>query len=150
MQLGSGTFDATLGLTYKGNTESWSWGIQQLNTFRTGKNSEGYRFGNLHELNSWLAYNISNSFSTSIRLSGSTLGKIKGEDADLNPMMVTTADKNNYGGEKVISALGINFLPLNSKLLIGIEAGIPLYQNYNGIFMDEEFVINTAIKYTIF
>ena len=150
MQLGSGTFDATLGFTYKGNTESWSWGIQQLNTFRIGENSEGYRFGNVYELNSWLAYLVSNNVSTSFRLSGSTTGKIKGQDPDLNPMMVPTASTNNYGGEIVRSALGFNFLVPSAKLVIGLEAGIPLYQNYNGIFMDEKFTLNSAIKYTIF
>ncbi len=149
MQLGSGTVDATLGFTYKGNTESWSWGIQQLNTFRIGKNNEDYRLGNGHELNSWLAYSISNSFSTSIRLSGSTHGKIKGEDTDLNPMMVPTANTNNYGGEMVESAVGFNFLVPNTKFLLSIEAGIPIYQNYNGVFMDQGFNLKSSIKYSV-
>lgn len=149
MQLGSGTFDATLGVTYKGNSESWSWGIQLLNTFRTGKNNEDYRLGNLHELNTWLSYGVSDNFSTSLRLSGSSTGKIKGEDPELNPMMVTTTNTSNYGGELMRSALGINFLVPNTKLLFCIEAALPLYQNYNGVFMDENFSLNTAIKYTI-
>jgi len=149
MQLGSGTFDATLGLTYKGSAESWSWGIQQLNTFRIGKNDEDYRLGNIHELNSWLAYGFSNSFSTSIRLSASTLGKIKGTDTDLNPMMMTTANTNNYGGEMFESAIGINFLVPKTKFLLSIEAGIPIYQNYNGIFMDQGFNLKSSIKYSV-
>lgn len=149
MQLGSGTFDVTLGATYKGNSGFWTWGVQQLNTLRTGKNKERYRLGNVFQVNSWLSYSLSNNFSTSLRISADTLGKIKGTDPDLNPMMVSTADTDNYGGEKIRSALGLNFLIPNSRFLISLEAGIPIYQNYNGIFMDEQFSINSAIKYTI-
>jgi hypothetical protein len=149
MQLGSGTFDLTLGGTYKWETTNWSWGIQQLNTLRTGENNEGYRLGNLHELNLWSSYGICDSFSSSIRISANTLGSIKGSDDDLNPMMVPTANTSNYGGEKISSSFGINYMIANTGLLLCVEAGIPLYQNYNGIFMNDKFTINSSIKHTI-
>ena len=149
MQLGSGTFDFLLGATYKGMSENWSWGIQPLSIIRTGDNSEKYRLGNQFEINSWMAYNINNNISSSIRLSGQTVGKIKGEDPQLNPMMAPTANKNNYGGETVNSAVGLNFLVPNINLLFGVEVEAPLYQNYNGIFMDEKWGVNSTIKYII-
>ena len=30
------------------------------------------------------------------------------------------------------------------------EMGTPFYQNYNGIFMDEDLTINATLRYTIF
>jgi len=149
MQLGSGTFDVTLGGTLKGNINDFTWGVQPLATIRTGENSEDYRFGNLYELNSWLGYGFSKTISTSLRISGSTEDEIHNADPELNPMMVTTADTNNYGGEIVRGALGVNVLLLKNKLVLSAEVVSPLYQNYNGIFMNEKTTMNAAIKYTI-
>ncbi len=149
MQLGSGTFDVMLGGTLKGNGAKFAWGVQQLNTFRTGTNNQEYRFGNLHELHSWLGYGISKKLSASIRLSGSSEGEISGADPELNPMMVTTADTENYGGELLRGAVGFNMLLANNKLVLGGELGAPLYQNYNGIFMNEELSFNIGLKYSL-
>tara|TARA_R110002051_G_scaffold7699_2_gene34183 strand:- start:14334 stop:15617 length:1284 start_codon:yes stop_codon:yes gene_type:complete len=148
MQLGSGTFDVTIGATLKGNTDNLSWGIQQLNTIRTGRNSEDYRFGNLYELNLWGAYSFVPQFSTSLRVQGTSEGTITGIDSELNPMMVTTASTNNYGGEILRSYIGFNGL-INNNLSLGIEIGLPLYQKYNGIFMNETLTINAGVKYSI-
>ena len=149
MQLGTGTFDITIGATFKGEGSKLSYGIQQLNTFRTGENSEGYRFGNLHELNTWLSYGFNESLSSSLRLSGSTLGSLKGMDPELNPMMVTTADPANYGGDIIRGGLGLNALIANNSLILGLEVYTPIYQNYNGIQMDEKWGLSASARYTI-
>ncbi|MFS4456036.1 nitrous oxide reductase accessory protein NosL [Maribacter sp. 2304DJ31-5] len=149
MQLGSGTFDITIGGTLKGTIADFSWGIQQLNTFRTGGNSQGYRFGNLHELHIWGAYALSQKVSASLRTSGSSEGRITGVDPELNPMMVTTVDPDNYGGELLRGAIGINILLAKNKLVLGTELGTPLYQNYNGIFMNETVNFSGSLKYTL-
>lgn len=148
MQLGSGTFDATIGATIKGNTDKLSWGIQQLNTIRTGRNNEDYRFGNLYELNLWGAYAFVPQFSTSLRIQGTSEGTITGIDSELNPMTVTTASTNNYGGEILRSYVGFNGLVYN-KLSLGTEIGLPLYQKYHGIFMNETVTVNAGVKYSI-
>lgn len=150
MQLGTGTFDITLGGTLKGNCGDFSWGVQQLNTFRTGTNNEGYRFGNLYKLNTWAGYALSNHIGVSARLSGSTENEINGMDSELNPMMVTTADTRNYGGERVWGGAGFNIGLVKNTLVLGAEISFPLYQNFNGIFMDSDYTLNTCVKYTIF
>ena len=43
MQLGSGTWDPSLGLTYRGQLEKLSLGWQVNGLLRTGKNKNGYR-----------------------------------------------------------------------------------------------------------
>ncbi len=149
MQLGSGTVDFTLGATLKGEKDNFSWGIQQLNTFRFGKNSEDYRFGNLHELNTWLGYEVSSAIGFLARVSGSTQATIDGVDTDLNPMMAPTANPTNYGGENIIGGVGTNILLAQSKLILGLEITAPLYQNYNGIFMNTDYTFNACIKYNI-
>lgn len=148
MQLGSGTFDFIIGATLKGKLDNWTWGAQQLNTIRTGKNSENYRFGNLYQLNLWSAYSLTPKYSISVRLQGTSKGTISGNDTDLNPMMVTTADTNNYGGKIVKTHVGFNGLLFN-KLLFGLEIGVPIYQKYNNFSMNETLTINGGIKYSI-
>ncbi len=154
MQLGSGTFDVTLGATYKQNFTRTSWGTQFLNTFRTGKNSEGYRFGNITHLNIWGACKLSKNFSVSSRVLGILEGKLKGIDSDLNPMMVTTANINNYGSNKIKTFIGLNMaFPQTSSLnnfRFGIEAGVPIYEDYNGIQMNENLNLNFGVKYNVF
>ena len=149
MQLGTGTFDLTLGATFKRNFSKLAWGIQQLNTFSTGHNSEGYRFGNMHELHSWLGYNISNKIGVNARISGSTQASISGMDKELNPMMVPTANPANYGGELVSGGLGSNILIAKGKLILAVELNAPLYQNYNGIFMNTDYTVNAGIRYNV-
>ena len=149
MQLGTGTFDITIGATFKGEGSRLSYGIQQLNTFRTGENSEGYRFGNLHELNTWLSFGFTEHLSSSIRISGSTQGTLKGMDPELNPMMVTTADPANYGGDLIRGGLGLNALIANNNLILGLEVNTPLYQNYNGIQMNEKWGLGASVRYNI-
>lgn len=154
MQLGSGTFDVTLGATLKGNCINTSYGTQFLSTFRTGENSEGYRFGNLYQLNIWGAYKLSSNFSLSGRIFGVSEGKLKGMDNDLDPMVVTTANTNNYGRDKIKTYIGVNIaFPEPSSLKdfrFGCEAGAPIYENYNGIQMNENLSLNFGVKYNLF
>lgn len=154
MQLGSGTFDMTLGATYKINYTNTSFGTQFLSILRTGKNSEGYRFGNIAQLNLWGAYKLSKNFSISGRILGIMEGKLKGIDSDLNPMMVTTANIANYGSNKIKTYVGMNVsFPKTSSLKdlrFGIEAGTPIYEDYNGIQMDENLTLNFGVKYNLF
>ena len=151
MQLGSGTFDLCLGGTYKENYDVWSWGVQSINTIRTGKNSEDYRFGNLYELHLWGAYPVWDFLSISGRLTGSVEGKLSGADTELNPMMVPTADTANFGNEKIRALGGVNIsFPASSKLKdlrVGVEAGAPIYENYNGVQMDEDLNLVIGVKY---
>ena len=153
MQLGSGTLDFTFGGTYKETYDSFSWGTQGLGTFRTGTNSEDYRFGNVYQLNLWAAYFATQNISLSARFLGVIEDKISGADPQLNPMMVTTANVNNYGSDKIKSFLGINMsFPESSslnKLRFGLEAGMPIYEDYNGIQMDENLSFQLGLKYEV-
>jgi nitrous oxide reductase accessory protein NosL len=153
MQLGSGTVDFTLGATYKQSHQCSSWGLQFLGTLRTGKNSQDYRFGNNYQLNLWGAYCISQNFSLSARFLGVTEDKIVGADPQLNPMIVTTANTDNYGNNKIKSFAGLNVsFPETSglkNLRLGIEAGVPIYEHYKGIQMDEDLSFSVGLNYTL-
>lgn len=153
MQLGSGTFDYSLGVTFKRNFTVGSIGTQVMGTFRTGKNSEGYRFGNQLQINVWGAYALNSNISLSGRVQGITEGKINGNDKELNPETVTTSNTDNYGCKGLKSFVGFNISfskdSFFNRFRLGAEVGAPFYENYAGIQMNENIHINAGIKYNI-
>jgi nitrous oxide reductase accessory protein NosL len=149
MQLGTGTYDATLGGTLRGSTKTSSWGIQHLSTFRIGNNSQGYNFGNQHQLNIWGTWMMAPKVSSSLRLNGFISEAIKGKDAELMPMMVPTANGANYQRQLVRVYGGINSLTLSKSIMATAEVGFPILQNNAGIFMNESLSLNTGLRFIL-
>ncbi len=122
MQIGSGTFDLMPGITYLGQTGSWSWGAQGMGTIRLGRNAQNYRLGNQLSMTAWGAKKWSKSISTSLRLKGRILGNNTGEDPrlapgnQLTPPLIPTVDPDLRGGSRVDLSVGINFLAHNGFL----------------------------------
>lgn len=102
MQLGSGTFDYSLGGTFKITLNKTSLGSQLITTIRSGMSNNGYRWGNQVQVNIWGAYLITNNVSFSTRIIGTKEGMINGNDDELGPMMIPTANASNYGGQLFI------------------------------------------------
>lgn len=151
MQIGSGTFDTKLGLTYVGTGMSISWGSQLNGIIRFGENSNDYRMGNNLSLNNWLSVKAFDWLSLSGRLEGGVVGDITGANPDLSPMMVTTANTDNYGGTYVNSGLGFNTYVLNGALKdlqFGFEVELPLSQNVNGIQLEQKEMYTVGLLYT--
>ncbi len=151
MQVGSGTFDPNLALTYLGQKESISWGSQLKGVFRFGENDRDYRYGNRYSLNNWLAVKAANWISLSARLEGLIVSEIEGADPNLNPMMVITADTNNSGGTYVNSGIGINTYiskGVLKNLRFGFEFGYPLYQDLNGIQLKTKETLTFGTQYS--
>jgi hypothetical protein len=134
MQLGSGTWDILPVLNYIHQNDRISWSTQASAVIRTGYNSIGYKLGNEVTWNNWFAFQWNRHFSSSVRLETNVSGTIKAYDPTFNYVYYEPAtNPKNYGGQHVNGYIGTNFfLPsfLNSK--IGVEYGIPIYQNLNG------------------
>lgn len=146
MQLGSGTFDTELGLTYVGNREGVSWGHQLKGLFRLGENSNEYTLGNQYILENWVSIKTAKWMSVSARLEGLITNEISGENPDLNPMMSLTADAANSGGTFVNGGFGVNAY-LFDDLQLGAEYELPLYQDLNGIQLKQQHTITVGALY---
>lgn len=134
MQLGSGTWDFRPGVTFLGQKGDFSWGSQLLGTVRLGENSEDYALGNDITGTIWGALRLSDSLSTSLRLSGTSWGDIDGRDLRIMGP-VPTADPAIQGGERIDLFYGVNYLFQNGALKghrLAVEAGKPLYQDLDG------------------
>lgn len=152
MQIGSGTFDTNLGVTYLGQTETVSWGSQLNTTLRFGENSDDYTFGNQLSFNNWFAVKTTDWLSFSARLEGKIVGKISGANPNLTPMMVTTADVANSGGTYLNGGLGFNlYVPKGSfkDLRLGFELASPLHQKPNGIQLQLSETVTIGLQYAL-
>ena len=152
MQTGTGTFSVLPGITYTGNGRSYFWGTQLSSDIKTGRNSSGYKWGNELGMTGWLARNWNDWLSSSIRISGRATGKIKGFDREIAIFRTSDpdADVNNSGGQRINAYVGINFVIPSGILTgnrIGLEYGLPVYQNLNGIQMSSKGLINAGWQY---
>ena len=152
MQIGSGTFDTNLGVTYLGQNEQVSWGSQLSTTLRFGTNSDDYALGNKLSFNNWFAVKTTDWLSFSARLEGKFVNKIRGVNSNLMPMMVTTADTDNSGGTYMNGGLGFNLLAPKGTLKdlrLGFEYATPLYQKPNGIQLKNQETITIGLQYAM-
>jgi len=154
MQLGSGTYDLKPALTYNAISDDakWNWGAQAMYTWHTADNKNDWRYGDSIRVTSWIQRALG-PFSSWLRLGYSDTGRINGEDPEIkkildpNPEMgasMPDADPDNYGGQRLDGLLGISFA--KGPFSIGIEAGLPLYQNLNGLQMKTDWVLNAGIQ----
>jgi hypothetical protein len=151
MQLGSGTLDARLAITYLGQADIISWGSQLKSIIRFGENERDYRYGNTLSLNNWVGWKATDWLSASIRLEGLIVGEIDGADPNLNPMMVVTADTANSGGTYINGGFGINtYIPEGQlkNLRIGIEFAIPFYQDVSGVQLKTKELLTLGTQYS--
>lgn len=132
MQLGSGTYGLLTGLTYAKYMDLISLGSQLSTTVNIGRNSSGYRKGNVGKLASWVAANVTPNMSTSLRLTVDHSGEYEGRDRALNPNMVPTADVKNQGRTTVTPSVGVN-VKLHYGHRLAYEYGMPVYEKVNGI-----------------
>jgi hypothetical protein len=150
MQLGSGTWDLLPGLTYLGQAGNWGWGAQGVAVIRMGENDQGYALGNALQSSAWGARRLAKSISLSGRVVGTGWRNIEGEDADLNPMMVPTADPSLRRGYRWDAALGANYLATGGYFKghrLAVEFMLPFYQDLEGPQLETDWSIIAGWQY---
>lgn len=148
MQLGSGSWGIAPSLTFKQHHGNWSFGAQTSAKIFLDDNDEGYRLGNKFEFTTWAAAPINEQFSVSIRSTFSDWGNIDGEDNDLRPLPVPTADPNLRGGSKLDLSLGLNFFESGSKTSAGLEIGKTIWQDLDGPQLGSDYWITAGIRFS--
>lgn len=140
MQLGSGTYDFLPSLTYTSSNEFVSWGAQASATIRTGESDESYTLGDRFATTAWLAKDLSEKISVSLRFNYQDWGQIDGANDALNPLMIQTADTSLQGGERLDGSLGVNYLFDNGHRL-AFEYAVPVSQDLNGPQLETDSVL---------
>jgi len=146
MQLGSGSYELTLGTSYIKMLGKNSWGNKADVVVRLNDNDRDYKLGSSIELSSWYSHALNDKNTLSVRLKLLNWGNISGEDADINPMVVPTADANLRAGSRADVLLGYNF-QLTNATLIGLEIGAPVYQNLDGPQLETDLTLQAGVQY---
>lgn len=135
MQLGSGTIDPMLTLSYLKSFGKIYFSSQINTIVRAYKNKLGYRLGNEYTLNNWLGWQISKPISISIRMENTLIDKIIGSDSELDLNKEVAANSVNSGGFRNLIFAGLSIQPKNNvidRFKLSCEFGIPVYQRLNG------------------
>lgn len=151
MQVGSGTYNLMPGITYLGQqvNGNYSWGAQAMATIHTSTNDEGYRRGDKLQLTSWLARLLSENTSGSIRLTAQSWDGIEGQDNELNPAMVQTANPALLSGKRADLSLGLNVKVPGTGHRFAIEVGKPVWQDLDGPQLETDMLVTAGWQWAL-
>lgn len=144
MQLGSGSVDLLPGISYLYQKDQLAAGTTLSAIYRSHYNSVGYKLGNEANLNGWIAYQWISLISSSLRIEGTITEHIQGYDPQLYTYIEPSTNPANYGGKRIHAFLGssLHFKGILKNNRLGVEYGLPLYQNLNGIQLKQQFACN--------
>lgn len=153
MQLGTGTYDLLPSITYLNQpSDLWSWGAQANGRIHLGENNQGYSFGDSIGATSWIARNVTDWSSLSLRVGAKSWKGISGDtDKSVNtammPNMSSAADPKNLGGTRLDAGLGLNLWHPTSGFRVAAEFSVPLYQNLNGPQLGQDWTLTIGTQY---
>lgn len=152
MQLGSGTVDLKPALTcnFLSTDAMWNWGGQASYTYHIGHNGNGYSLGDSAKVTGWLQRALGPAAAW-LRLAYSYTDRIDGRDPEidklLDPVMgapTPDADPDNYGGHRLDGFVGASLKA--GPVSIGVEAGIPFYQDLNGLQLKNDWYLTAGVQ----
>ena len=148
MQTGSGTYSAIPSISYNYLIGAWTFGSFVQGTFRSAKNDNAYKFGNIYISSIWIGRNITQNFSLYIRGSAQKWENITGSDPKLDYRMDPQNDPARQGGIRYDGLIGIT-INLWSDLNIALEGGVPVYQHLNGPQVGTTQIFNFKVNKTL-
>ena len=78
-------------------------------------------------------------------------GNIDGQDDDLNPAMVPTADPDRRGGKRIDALFGVA-LEGQSGWVKGhrleVEVGLPIYQHLDGPQLETDWIVTAGWRFS--
>jgi hypothetical protein len=152
MQLGSGTFDPSIGLLYQASESPWWWGVNGVYTARLYDNKRDYRLGNEFRLDGYAMYQFRPDWLVQAQLNGHYQSDIDGEMDQFsdgrsghvvpgNPVSPATTplwDTRNYGGTQLFATLGVQWQPAPLHI-IDFNVGLPVYRDLNGPQLETDY-----------
>jgi len=152
MQLGSGTFDPSVGLLYQGSSSPWWWGVNGVYTARLYDNKRDYHLGDEFRLDGYAMYQFKPNWLVQAQLNGEYKGEIDGEmDAFADgssghvkqgfpntPAATPLWETDAYGGTKLFATVGVQWQPAPLHV-IDFNIGLPVYQNLNGPQLESDY-----------
>lgn len=135
MQLGSGTWDFPIALSYR-LTGAHDVRVDVAANIRTGQNDRHYRLGNRYSVKAKYQRPISDSVNVALGVELSHTDRIHGADESLLvatafPYPAGTTNPDMYGGRKALASVGFAW-QYSADMNLSVEFAKPLYQHLNG------------------
>ena len=150
MQLGSGTWDLPLFMSFRKYEAAWDWGVDASYTLRTGKNDRDYRLGDKASIGGWLIWKGASVVRPGIRLDYRWQGDIDGEDASLRvpnpafPYPAPVTNPNAFGGDQVDLTVFVR-APFADSWYVEAAYSQPIYLDLSGPQTSEKFHFSIEI-----
>lgn len=147
MRLGSGTFDARPGVTYKSYGCNHSMGLQYQTDLPLGKNYRGYREGAEHRLNWWVTRLLGprKKMALSFRTEALWRDAFVGFDTDFGraPTLINTIRPDMRGGEWINLGYGFMYqMPKGGRW--NVEVTHPVYQSLRGVQLETDLMATAS------
>jgi hypothetical protein len=148
-QLGTGTVDGLIGLTYIGAYKRFTWGAAWNLRLPLDYNSHGYKYGALDEQTAWGGYQLQPGTFVTLRVDFTQQAHIDGRDPVITGFG-EPADPTYHGGN-LLSLVGGVVMDGEHFGLPGafgkLEGGVPVYENLNGPQLSRDWQIILALSY---
>jgi hypothetical protein len=153
MQLGSGTVDPIIGLTYQGSRDPFWWGFNTQLEVHIYDNQQGYRRAQELRYDFYAMKQVHDKVVVHAQLNGWYEGKFSDEAYDVrvfgaghnalstaNNLISPLFDPDNYGGHKLHFGLGVQFQPLPLHVM-ELTASVPIHQDLNGPQLQDNWMV---------
>jgi len=153
MQLGSGTVDPIIGLTYQGSRDPFWWGFNTQLEGHIYDNEQGYRRAQELRYDFYAMKQVHDKVVVHAQLNGWYEGKFSDEAYDVrvlgaghnalstaNNLISPLFDPDNYGGHKLHFGLGVQFQPLPLHVM-ELTASVPIHQDLNGPQLQDNWMV---------
>jgi len=154
MQMGSGTADLSLGLSWQRSQSHVTWGVDANATLRNGRNNHDYRLGNKHGVGIWVYGNVWPHIQPGVQLAWHHTGRIRGADPnipgpDASGLYPTAVlNPNNYGGERLDATAFVRYMPPEQPWYVDLQYMQPLQQDLNGPQMGVDHTVGLTLGYS--
>lgn len=151
MQIGTGSYSITPGLSYTRNlTDLWSFSTQANAIIRLNDNKEDYRFGNIYNLTGWLARSINDMLSLTARLDFTKVNAINGVDSQISQTASPMGVPSLTYRDQLTPLLGVNVNLKGSYegVRVQFEVGSPLYQRIGDGMPKQRIIVSGGLQYS--
>jgi hypothetical protein len=151
MQLGSGTVDPIIGLTYQGSRDPFWWGFNTQLEAHLYDNDQGYHRAQEFRYDLYAMKQVHDQVVVHAQLNGQYEGQFSDEPFDSRVLGVAGRagngnfisplfDPQNYGGHKLNFGLGVQFQPVPLHIF-ELTASLPIHQDLNGPQLQDNWMV---------
>ena len=139
MRLGSGTFNARPGFTYKKYLDSGSLGVQLQTDIPVGRNYRGYSVSDEYRLNCWTSILLTDNWALSLRGENLWKSNFDGSDIATPDLVVSTNVESFRGGYWFNIGAGTQFM--HKGHYFSAEVIPSVYQDVDGIQLETDYSV---------